>query len=209
MRDMRKNIRGLALLLAGLLASGLGTQAATITVQVQNTNGALLGDAVAFLESPQAAKALGAVKLAPAEIAQIAKQFEPRVTVVPVGTVVGFPNRDSVRHHVYSFSPTKTFELKLYSGTPANPVTFDRTGIAVLGCNIHDSMVAWVVVVETPYFGRSLKPAPVLLANVPAGSYRLRVWHPGLPVGTPALDQALVVESADATVAVRLTGVSQ
>lgn len=209
MCDMRNFNWGLAALLAALLSTGLGVEAATITVQVQNAGGALLGDAVAFLESPQAVRALGTAKLAPVEIAQIAKQFEPRVTVVPIGTMVGFPNRDSVRHHVYSFSATKTFELKLYSGTPANPVVFDRAGIAVLGCNIHDNMVAWVVVVETPYYGRSLKPAPVVLANVPAGSYRLRVWHPGLPVGTPAIDQALVVESADATVAVRMTGVSQ
>ena len=206
---MKNTIQGLAVGLVGLLALSPGAQAATISVQVQNASGALVGDAVAFLESPQAAKALGALKLAPVEIAQVARQFEPRVTVVPVGTMVGFPNRDSVRHHVYSFSATKTFELKLYSGTPANPVLFDRTGIAVLGCNIHDNMVAWVVAVETPYFGHSLKPAPVVLANVPAGSYRLRVWHPGLPVGTPALDQALLVEAADATVAVRLTGVTQ
>ncbi len=205
---MRNTLRASTGWAAALLTACLSAQAATITVQVQNASGALLGDAVAFLESPQAVRALGAAKLAPVEIAQIAKQFEPRVTVVPVGTMVGFPNRDSVRHHVYSFSATKTFELKLYSGTPANPVLFDRTGIAVLGCNIHDNMVAWVVVVDTPYYGRSLKPAPVVLANIPAGSYRLRVWHPGLPVGTPALDQALVVESGDATVAVRLTGVS-
>ena len=90
-----------------------------------------------------------------AEMAQKGKQFDPTVLVVPVGTSVGFPNRDTVRHHVYSFSPVKTFELKLYSGVPANPVVFDKIGIAVLGCNIHDAMTAWVVVVDTPYFGRS------------------------------------------------------
>lgn len=77
------------------------------------------------------------------EIEQADKQFTNRVTVVPLGTEVRFPNRDKVRHHVYSLSPTKTFELKLYIGTPANPVVFDRAGVAVLGCNIHDHVVAW------------------------------------------------------------------
>ena len=185
-------------------------QAATITVQVQDASGRLLGDAVAFLESAQASRALGAAKPGgTVEIAQAAKQFDPQVSVVPVGTMISFPNRDAVRHHVYSFSPAKNFELKLYAGTPANPVLFDKAGVAVLGCNIHDNMVAWVVVVDTPYFGRSAKPGPVVISNVPAGSFRLRVWHPGLPVGTAAMDQPLNVDATDMTVAVRLGGVTQ
>ena len=185
-------------------------RAATVTVQVQDASGTPLTDAVAYLESAQASKALDAAKPSnPVEIAQVAKQFDPRVSVVPVGTMVSFPNKDSVRHHVYSFSPAKKFELKLYSGTPANPVQFDKPGVAVLGCNIHDNMVAWVVVVDTPYFGRSAKAGSVVLNNVPAGSYRLRVWHPGLAVGAVAQDQALVVESTDATVSVRMAGIAQ
>ena len=84
------------------------------------------------------------------QIAQAKRQFSPRVTVVTVGTPVTFPNFDTVRHHVYSFSPVKTFELKLYAGVPNAPVVFDKPGIAVLGCNIHDQMAAWVVVVDTP-----------------------------------------------------------
>ncbi len=183
---------------------------ATVTVQVQDALGKPLADAVAYLESTQASKALGAAKPTnPVEIAQIARQFEPRVSIVPVGTMVSFPNKDAVRHHVYSFSPAKTFELKLYSGTPANPVQFDKAGVAVLGCNIHDNMVAWVVVVDTPYFGHSIKNSAVAMSNVPAGSYRLRVWHPGLAVGAAALDQALAVDAADATVTVRLSGVAR
>jgi len=128
----------------------------------------------------------------------------PRVTVVTAGTELRFPNRDKVRHHVYSFSPSKTFELKLYAGTPANPVLFDKPGIAVLGCNIHDSMVAWVVVVETPYFGQADAKGLVHLDNVPPGSYRLRSWHPALPPGAPALDEALVVTAAGTQASVKL-----
>ena len=202
-----------------LLSSLIGTtllgamslaHAATLTIQVQDSSGKPLADAVAYLESAQASKAVIAARPSNlVEIAQVAKQFDPRVSVVPVGTMVSFPNKDAVRHHVYSFSPAKTFELKLYSGTPANPVQFDKAGVAVLGCNIHDNMVAWVVVVDTPHFGRTSKGGPVIIGGVPAGSYRLRVWHPGLAVGAAALDQAQTVDLSDTSVTVRLASVTQ
>ena len=127
---------------------------------------------------------------------QAGRQFQPQVSLVTAGTPVNFPNRDTVRHHVYSFSPAKKFEIKLYVGTPTAPVVFDTPGIAVLGCNIHDTMAAWVVVVETPHSGLTGADGRVTLANVPAGSYRLRSWHPGLPPGAPAQDQPLTVGAA-------------
>jgi plastocyanin len=187
-------------MLAGAAAAG------TVQVTVQDSAGKPLTGAVVFLESREA-RAL-AKPVDGAEIAQRAKRFEPEVTVVTVGSSVTFPNQDTVRHHVYSFSPVKTFELKLYIGTPANPVVFDKPGIAVLGCNIHDQMAAWVVIVETPYFGRSAANGQVALAHVPAGSYRLRVWHPGLAVGAPAADQALTVGAADQATVFKLAGVT-
>ena len=188
-----------------LLAIGQAV-AATVVVQVQDGSGKPLPDAVVFLESREAKALVKPVQ--GAEIAQKAKAFDPSVLVVPVGTAVSFPNRDTVRHHVYSFSPAKTFELKLYAGVPANPVVFDKTGIAVLGCNIHDAMTAWVVVVDTPYYGRSANAGTVTMNQVPAGSYRLRVWHPSLPVGAPASDQALVVGATDVGTTLRLVGAS-
>ena len=188
----------------GWLFVANAAMAATVQVQVTDNAGKPLSEAIVFLESPAARAA--SKPLPRADIAQVARQFEPRVSVVPVGTPVHFPNRDTVRHHVYSFSPNKTFELKLYTGTDANPVVFDRTGIAVLGCNIHDNMAAWVVVVETPYYGRSNAAGKAVLGNVPAGNYRLRVWHSTLAVGAPALDQALVLGPADASTTVNLTG---
>lgn len=164
--------------------------AVPLEVSVVGADGRPRADAAVFLESPAARAA--ARPVAGIEIEQADKRFTQTVTVVPVGTEVAFPNRDTVRHHVYSFSPTKTFELKLYTGTPANPVRFDRAGIAVLGCNIHDRMVAWVVVVETPWHARSDAQGRARL-DAPAGSYRLRVWHPDLPPGAPALEQPLVL----------------
>lgn len=180
--------------------------AATVQVQMQDGAGKALPDAVVYLESKDAAAA--AKPLQGAEVAQANRQFDPQVRVVTVGTAVLFPNHDTVRHQVYSFSDTKKFELKLYAGTTAAPVVFDKPGIAVLGCNIHDNMVAWIIVVPTPYFGRSDPDGKVSLDNLPPGNYRLRTWHTRLPVGTPALDQALTVPATGTTVAVRMAGLA-
>lgn len=200
-----QNSRVFWLSVCAFLQPGLAL-AATVQVQVLDGAGKPLADAVAFLESREARSASKPVM--GAEMAQAGKQFVPKVLVVPVGTSVQFPNRDSVRHHVYSFSPAKPFEIKLYTGSAASPVVFDKTGIAVLGCNIHDNMTAWVIVVDTPYYGRTAEPGKVVLANVPAGSYSLRVWHPGLAPGAAALDQPLTVGTADAAATVRMTGLT-
>lgn len=184
----------------GSLTTGYAL-AAPVSVSVTTPSGAPLTGAVVFLESAQAAQA--AKPLVNAQMAQQNKTFVPDVLVVTRGTAVSFPNNDTVRHHVYSFSPTKKFELKLYTGTPANPVVFDRTGIAVLGCNIHDHMVAWVVVVDTPYFGTTGATGQVSI-DAPVGKYSLRTWHPRLPVGQEAAVTALEVGTAGARSSVQL-----
>ena len=182
----------------------LTANAGTFQIKVQDSNGKPLIDAVVFLESA-AAKA-AAKPITGTEIEQVARQFQPAVSIVTTGSSVTFPNRDTVRHHVYSFSPTKTFELKLYSGVSANPVVFDRSGVAVLGCNIHDNMVAWVLVVDTPYFGKTNADGTLTLNNVPNGNYKLRTWHNSLPVGAPAAEQATVVSNSGPVVDVKLAG---
>ncbi len=126
------------------------------------------------------------------QIAQRERQFQPQLSVFQTGTAVQFPNFDTVRHHVYSFSPIQKFELKLYAGTPAVPVMFDKPGIATLGCNIHDRMLAWVVVVDTPYFAKT-DAAGVALIDLPAGDHRLRAWHPGLTEFGAWVEQAVHV----------------
>ena len=197
-----------------LLASGALLAAAicqpawatTVQVHVQGAQGQPVTDAVLMLE-PVGAKA--PVKPAAAvDIAQEGRRFVPAVTVVPVGTKVSFPNRDTVRHHVYSFSPAKKFELRLYVGRPENPIEFDRGGVVVLGCNIHDSMVGWVVVSDTPWFGKSPASGLVSLAEVPAGAYTLRAWHPDMPAGSIGVEQAVPVGAAalDLTVRVPVVG---
>ena len=200
---MRRLRRAAAALLA---CAGTLAQAAPVEVRVADAAGRPLAGAVVFLESREAREQVR--PMTGAEIAQADKQFVPAVSVVTVGTAVNFPNRDTVRHHVYSFSPAKRFEIKLYVGTPAQPVVFDQPGIAVLGCNIHDHMAAWVVIVDTPWHGRSDADGRVLLPTVPPGGYRLRTWHAALPVSAVPADQALRVDAAGARVAVQLKGLA-
>jgi ADP-ribose pyrophosphatase YjhB (NUDIX family) len=128
------------------------------------------------------------------------REFVPFVSVVQVGTVVSFPNRDPILHHVYSFSAAKSFEIKLYSGKSPQEITFDKPGVVALGCNIHDWMVAYVVVVPTPYFARSEGGGTVRLQDLPAGPYELHAWHPLQRAGLPP--QAVTVPSSGATQAV-------
>ncbi len=179
--------------------------AGPLEVRVLDAAGRPLAGAVVFLQSPQAQAAVRPA--AGVEIAQADKRFVPEVSVVPVGTAVHFPNRDTVRHHVYSFSAAKKFEIKLYVGTPAAPVVFDQPGVAVLGCNIHDQMAAWVVVVDTPWHARTDSQGRAAWPQLPPGTYRLRTWHAGLPVGDAPADQPLQLGAAPATATVNLAGV--
>jgi plastocyanin len=180
---------GRALHAVACLAGGMpmGLHAAALELELTDSAGKPLGDAVAVLE-PAIGKA--AVKpMADVQLSQAQKEFRPRVTLITTGTRVTFPNFDTVRHHVYSFSPVKTFELKLYTGVPGVPVVFDKPGVAVLGCNIHDYMVAWVFVADTPWSARSAGNGHARIDGVPPGDYRLRLWHPALgqalDAGTP------------------------
>ena len=191
---MLSRLPTLATLLA-LCALTLSAEAATVSVVVTDLGGKPLADAVVMLEP--ASGRLPVSPMSGVQIAQVRRQFTPQVTVVTVGTPVTFPNNDTVRHHVYSFSPVKTFELKLYAGVPNTPVVFDKPGIAVLGCNIHDQMVAWVVVVDTPLHARSGAAGKAQIDAVPPGNYRLRAWHSGLAEGSPPTSTPLGVGAAD------------
>ena len=106
------------------------------------------------------------------------KEFVPYVLPIQTGTTVYFPNHDDLRHQVYSISPAKKFQLPLYKSMPPSPVLFDRPGVVVLGCNIHDWMVAYIYVMETPYFAKAGEDGKAEIRNLPQGTYEVRVWHP-------------------------------
>jgi plastocyanin len=109
-------------------------------------------------------------------IDQIDKEFINHVTPVQVGTTISFPNHDQIRHHVYSFSSAKNFEIPLYKGVPAEPIAFDQAGVVVLGCNIHDQMSAYIVVVDSPYFAKTDEQGYASL-SLPMADYELIFWH--------------------------------
>jgi plastocyanin len=162
---------------AWLLASG-ATQAAQLDASVIGADGKPLVDAVVYLMPQQEGTPLPKPK--DADIDQVKVSFVPLVSVIQTGTAVHFPNSDNIRHQVYSFSPAKAFTLKLYSGKPSAPVIFDKPGIVVLGCNIHDQMAAWVLVVDTALFAKTDASGKLSIKNIPEGAYWLQAWHPGI-----------------------------
>jgi plastocyanin len=150
--------------------------AAPVTVVVRGTDGRPLADAVVMLTLPgvPAAQPHGSYAVEQRDIS-----FVPHVLIVPVGATVAFPNRDKVRHHVYSFSPAKRFNLKLYGHDDTRQVTFDKPGPVALGCNIHDQMSGFVFVTTTPFAAVTGGDGTVRL-DVPAGRATLSVWHPSI-----------------------------
>lgn len=113
-------------------------------------------------------------------------QFVPDIVVIQTGSAVDFPNSDQIKHQVYSFSPAKTFQLSLYAGRRYPPVRFDRPGLVTVGCNIHDFMIGFIYVTDSPFFGRTDADGKLQLHGLAAGGYLLTLWHPGMhePGGT-------------------------
>jgi plastocyanin len=161
-----------------LLATGSLT-AAELRGHVVDQKGKPVADAV-LLAVPLDTKNAQRVKPPTDAIDQVDKQFVPYVKPILVGSTVHFPNSDNIRHQVYSFSAAKKFELPLYSGTSAQPVIFDKPGVVVLGCNIHDWMVGYIYVSETPYFAKTGPTGALSIDDLPPGEYLVRVWHPGM-----------------------------
>jgi len=158
------------------LAASACLRAASVEAQVRDASRKPVPDAVVY-----ALPASGTSEARPGKlvaIEQLDREFVPYVSVVQTGTVVTFPNRDAILHHVYSFSPPKSFEIKLYTGKSPTEVLFDKPGVVTLGCNIHDWMIAYLLVVSTPYFAKADANGIARLRDLPAGGYELRAWHP-------------------------------
>jgi plastocyanin len=138
-----------------------------------------------------------------AEVDQRDFVFTPRVLVIPVGSSVEFPNRDAILHHVYSFSPAKPFELPLYSGRPSSPIVFDSPGVVVLGCNIHDTMIGYIVILDTPYESVTGDGGRTTI-QAPAGEYVMQVWHEKQRHQGESLRESLTLGSTPASVEARV-----
>lgn len=159
------------------IAFSTSAAAGTIDALVRDARGAAVRDAVVYAIPERLPVSM--VKRT-ATMDQRDRTFIPHVLPVQTGTSVNFPNSDDVRHHVYSFSPAKTFQLPLYKSEPSNPVVFDKAGIVALGCNIHDRMTAFIVVVNTPYFAKSETDGRLSIPDLPPGRYAVSVWYPDI-----------------------------
>ncbi|MFD1382117.1 methylamine utilization protein [Rhodanobacter aciditrophus] len=176
--------------------------AADIQITVLGSGGEPLENAVVFLKSDALIKQ--AKPQTGVTMAQQDRAFIPGLQVVTKGSAISFPNQDDVRHHVYSFSPAKTFELKLYIGKPKDPVVFDQEGIVELGCNIHDTMLAWVLVTNTSVYGKTDANGLVTFSGQPSDTYDVDVWHRSFPYGAPFETAQVALGKTDVTQTIRL-----
>lgn len=169
-----------SLLVAGFAMTVSHAWAGDVTIKVTNSKGQPVADAIVMLKAadgsvPQTKEATNPKK---ATISQRSRQYQPRVSVVQKGTSVSFVNEDPYGHHVYSFSRTKRFELLNPSGEESGPIVMDKSGVVPLGCNIHDKMLAYLYVADTPLFSRTDEQGQATIPGLPAGTYKAQSWHP-------------------------------
>ena len=174
--------------------------AADLRVSVTTPSGKAVRDAVVMVY-PKAGAPKRPIRFSwPYLVVQKNMRFDPFVLVVPVGAEVAFPNRDNTRHHVYSFSPARPFQLKLYGHDETRVVKFDKAGVIALGCNIHDNMTAFIRVVDTPWAAKTGANGEAVIPDAPAGAVTVAVWHPYLKGG-----RDLTRQLASASGAVKVT----
>ena len=194
-------VRGLIAFAAGLaLAAPVG--AAPLTVRVVDASGKPVRDAVVTLHPSS-----GARTPRPSTryvVSQKKMQFHPFLAIVPVGADISFPNFDNTKHHVYSFSPAKRFELKLFAKDQSRTVHFDKPGVVALGCNIHDQMTAFIVVTDSVWTARTNGQGIVAFSDAPSAPGKLTVWHPYLRAPGGSVQQALSAGQRNASFSVRL-----
>ena len=194
----RAEIRAAATLLLLLLASAgkSPAHAASVDVQVLGPDGAPVPDVAVFITAAGAAGAASAPIIATATMDQVNTSFVPHILIVQKGTAVDFPNSDIVAHHVYSFSKPNNFVLPLYKGDVHAPITFAHDGIVILGCNIHDGMLGYIVVVDTSVFGTTDAAGRVSL-ELAAGmsDYDVHIWSPRIRDDQDSLQQHASIDS--------------
>jgi plastocyanin len=202
-----QDARGTTARTAGLLLSVIISGAAWATdlqVRVLQQDGKPLPGAVVTVH----ALGTGVPAAAPVQAVmdQVGLAFAPDLLVIPVGSTVSFPNTDKVSHEVYSFSSVHPFKLGLYRGKPYPPEHFDRPGLVTLGCNIHDAMLAYILVTDAPYYGVTAADGSWAAPEVARGKYRIEVWSPRLAEPGQMLQQEIVVNPADHAVTQIRTG---
>lgn len=177
--------------------------AATLKVQVLDKQGSPLANAAVSAKPLNPPLQNATPQPLTGIMDQVNRQFSPHLLVVQKGAKVSFPNSDSIKHHVFSFSPAKRFELQLHRGLQADPLLFDKVGVVELGCNVHDWMLGYVYVVDTPYFGKTDEHGWFTL-TLPDDKYQVTVWHPRMQQEEISMQRELTV-SQNLTQTYRLT----
>jgi len=195
-------VRGL-ILIAGGLSLTAPLAAAPLAVRVVDASGRPVRDAVVTLypagNAARAPRASGRFVVSQKNI-----QFHPFLTILPVGADVSFPNFDPTKHHVYSFSPAKRFELKLFARDQSRTVHFEKAGVVALGCNIHDQMSAFIVVTDSAWTARTNGQGIAAFADAPNAPGRLTVWHPYLRAPGGLVQQGVAASQRSASFSIRL-----
>jgi plastocyanin len=187
---------------AALGARAHAASGSTLVVTVQQQDGKPFPGAVVTVRSMDgAAKPAAPVR---AIMDQVNRAFTPDLLVIPVGSTVEFPNSDTTRHEVYSFSPAHRFQLPLYRGKPYPPERFDKAGLVTLGCNIHDFMLAYILVTDASFYGRTDAAGVWSSSGLPRGEYRLEIWHPRLASGETPTRTLMVDGAAQSELSIRL-----
>ena len=186
-----------------LMASASAVASAKpVTVRVVDGGGKPVPDAVVTLRPTAGMRAPRITRSF--TVSQRDLQFHPFVLVVPQGATVAFPNLDPTKHHVYSFSPTKRFELKLFARDQSRRVKFDSPGVVALGCNIHDQMSAFIVVADSPWTATTDGRGYVRFDDAPNATATISVWHPYLRAPNNSLSRELASGEASAGFVARL-----
>jgi len=192
---------------AGIRRAGLGlfmlamgwaagsASAAQIVATVTDDSGRTLANAVVTVtpDDPRQAPVDALAGLATATIDQKDETFVPEVVVIRTGGAVIFRDSDDVRHHVYSFSPIRRFEFVQHPGEVSAPVQFNQPGIAAIGCNIHDFMIAYVYVTNAPQAVVTSQDGRAAFTGLPAGRFAITVWHPRLWPDAPPISQPVTL----------------
>ncbi|WP_409524730.1 methylamine utilization protein [Nitrincola sp. MINF-07-Sa-05] len=177
-----------SLFLVAALMLTEGALAAEARVQIVNDQQEAMDNVVVIIEPEGHALAAASTGMT-AQVDQVDRQFVPHVQLVQAGTEVSFPNFDDIRHHVYSFSDAKRFELPLYKGTPSDPVLFEQPGIVILACNIHDWMLGYLYVTDSPWHALTDQTGVATLTVPEASHYLVRVWHPSLGADNAGIEE--------------------
>ena len=173
-------------LFAALMLAATSSYGGEVDVVVVDRDGQPVADVAVYATRTDGRKQIDS-RAGSAVMDQVGKQFVPHLLIVQTGTSVEFPNSDTVAHHVYSFSHPNKFTLPMYKGTAHPPVTFEHSGVVTLGCNIHDHMLGYILVIDSATFAKTDENGSASLSLDRPEEFEIRIWSPRIRDGVELL----------------------